>query len=141
MKSNAHLSSKENNVINSESEFNYTPIKVTASAANKVYKLMEEEGDLKLKLRVSITGGGCSGYQYHFAFVVQKEEDDMEISSSAHHENECIGQICVVVDPISLQYLAGAEIDYAEDAEGERFIIRNPNASTTCGCGSSFSME
>jgi iron-sulfur cluster insertion protein len=102
----------------------------TDSAAVKVGELIREEGNPNLKLRVFVSGGGCSGFQYGFTF----------------DENEDDGDTCVVtrgvkliVDPMSVQYLAGAEIDYKEDLEGAQFVIRNPNATTTCGCGSSFS--
>lgn len=132
------------NTVNStdEAEYDYAPapVKVTEAATAKVYQLMAEEGDLDLKLRVSITGGGCSGYQYHFAFIKEMETDDFPIHLPLNVPDKT-GEVCVVIDPISLQYLAGAEIDFAEDNEGERFIIRNPKAKTTCGCGSSFSME
>lgn len=123
----------------------------TESAALKVYQLIEEEGNPSLNLRVFITGGGCSGFQYGFTFdetispedtVVEKEvrpasateEDD---SSDGGSRSGTI--VKLLVDPMSFQYLVGAEIDYREDIDGARFVIRNPNAQTTCGCGSSFS--
>lgn len=118
---------------------------LTASAANKVWELIEEEGNFDLKLRVYITGGGCSGFQYGFSFEEAANDDDMVIKKAIkadETENEAddgAPAITVLVDPMSYQYLIGAEIDYKEDLEGARFIIRNPNAQTTCGCGSSFS--
>lgn len=120
------------------------PINMTDSAAIKVAQLMQEEGNLALKLRVYIEGGGCSGFQYGFDFTEEKEQDDTMISKMAtpDEQNNLSEEITVnlLVDPMSLQYLMGAEIDYLKDLEGERFIIRNPNAQTTCGCGSSFSV-
>ncbi|MDX1443128.1 MAG: iron-sulfur cluster insertion protein ErpA [Gammaproteobacteria bacterium] len=107
------------------------PLLFTDSAARKVRELIEEEQNENLKLRVFVTGGGCSGFQYGFTFDEEAAEDD------AHVEN---GGVTLLVDPMSFQYLMGAEIDYKEDLEGAQFVIRNPNASTTCGCGSSFSV-
>jgi len=121
----------------------------TDSAANKVAQLMREEGDLSLKLRVFITGGGCSGFQYGFTFedVVNEDDTIIEKMVAAEEDDDDGGDdggtsICVklLVDPMSFQYLQGAEIDYKEDVQGSQFIIRNPNAKTTCGCGSSFSI-
>jgi len=103
---------------------------LTAAAAGRIRQLIEEEGNESLSLRVYISGGGCSGFQYGFGFEETSGEDD--------HRLEQHG-VTLLVDPLSLPYLEGAEIDYAEDLQGERFIIRNPNAVTTCGCGSSFS--
>ncbi len=103
----------------------------TESAANKVRELIEEEGNENLKLRVFVTGGGCSGFQYGFTFDEEVAEGDTEVEKAG---------VKLLVDPMSYQYLVGAEIDYKEDLEGAQFIIRNPNASTTCGCGSSFSI-
>lgn len=103
----------------------------TDSAAAKVAELIAEEGNPGLKLRVFITGGGCSGFQYGFTFDEKLEEGDTEIRNQG---------VTLLVDPMSVQYLAGAEIDYKNDLEGARFVIRNPNAATTCGCGSSFSV-
>jgi iron-sulfur cluster insertion protein len=102
---------------------------VTAAAAAKVGALVLEEGNPALKLRVYITGGGCSGFQYGFAFEEEQAEDDLAVQRDG---------ITVLVDPLSLQYLQGAEIDYSETLAGAQFVIRNPNAKTTCGCGSSF---
>ncbi len=120
------------------------PIKITDAAAVKIAELMVEEQNLELKLRVYIEGGGCSGFQYGFDFVEAHEVDDTIISKVAVADiSELLTQdvtVQLVVDPMSLQYLISAEIDYVKDLEGERFIIRNPNAQTTCGCGSSFSV-
>lgn len=103
----------------------------TNAAATKVSQLIQDEGNPNLKLRVFISGGGCSGFQYGFTFDENPEDGD------THVENQ---GVTLLVDPMSIQYLAGAEIDYKEDLEGARFVIRNPNAATTCGCGSSFSV-
>ncbi|SRR5579883_864793 len=122
----------------------------TDNAAAKVWELIQEEGNFNLKLRVYVTGGGCSGFQYGFSFDENQAEDDTVIAKSVaslqpeEEEGEGDqgrGTVQLLIDPLSLQYLAGAEIDYKEDIEGEQFIIRNPNAKTTCGCGSSFTME
>jgi iron-sulfur cluster insertion protein len=107
------------------------PLEFTSNAARKVKSLIEEENNPNLKLRVFITGGGCSGFQYGFTFDENINEGDTEI------ENE---GVTLLIDPMSVQYLMGAEIDYTEGLEGAQFVIRNPNASTTCGCGSSFSV-
>jgi iron-sulfur cluster insertion protein len=119
----------------------------TDSAAKKVYQLIVEEGNPNLKFRAYITGGGCSGFQYGFSFEEASNEDDVIIEKSIDEEDEDGGgeggtsrTVQLLIDPMSYQYLVGAEIDYVEDIEGERFIIRNPNAQTTCGCGSSFSV-
>lgn len=101
------------------------------SAAAKVAELIAEEGNPNLKLRVFITGGGCSGFQYGFTFDEKSEDGDTEVRNQ---------NVTLLIDPMSIQYLAGAEIDYKSDLEGSRFVIRNPNAATTCGCGSSFSV-
>jgi iron-sulfur cluster insertion protein len=102
----------------------------TDSAANKVKQLIDEEGNPELKLRVFVTGGGCSGFQYGFTFDETVSEDDTSMQK---------GGVTLLIDPMSLQYLAGAEIDYQESIEGAQFVIKNPNATSTCGCGSSFS--
>lgn len=112
------------------------PIIFTENAAAKVWELIQEEGNFNLNLRVYVTGGGCSGYQYGFTFDEAKQDDDTVITQVV-----ASAEVKLLVDAISLQYLAGAEIDYKEDIEGEQFIIRNPNAKTTCGCGSSFTTE
>jgi iron-sulfur cluster insertion protein len=139
-----------------------TPLIFTENAAAKVWELIQEDGNLNLKLRVFVTGGGCSGFQYGFTFDEIKKPDDTAITTwikvlaaliedDAKEDDE--GEegegpetgsngtqaVQLLVDPISLQYLLGAEIDYREDIEGAQFIIRNPQAKTTCGCGSSFS--
>lgn len=103
----------------------------TAAAASKVSELIVEEGNPGLKLRVYISGGGCSGFQYGFTFDEERAEDDFAVEKDG---------VVLLVDPLSLQYLGGAEIDYAESLTGAQFIIRNPNAKTTCGCGSSFAV-
>lgn len=103
----------------------------TDAAARKVQQLILEERNPDLKLRVYISGGGCSGFQYGFSFDEDQAEDDMAIVNDG---------ITLLVDPLSFQYLMGAEVDYSESLQGAQFVIRNPNASTTCGCGSSFSI-
>lgn len=103
----------------------------TAAAADKVYALLQEEEDPEQMLRVFVTGGGCSGFQYGFKFEKQADDDDTRVTRSG---------VTLLVDPMSLQYLQGAEIDYKESVEGAQFVIRNPNASTSCGCGNSFSV-
>ena len=108
-----------------------TPILFTDSAAAKVKDLLIEEGNANLKLRVFVQGGGCSGFQYGFTFDDDVNEDDTTLEKNG---------VSLLVDPMSFQYLVGAEIDYKEDIEGSQFVIRNPNATTTCGCGSSFSV-
>ena len=106
-------------------------IVVTDNAANRVSQIIAEDGEENLNLRVYITGGGCSGFQYGFTLDKEVQDDDTKIEN---------GRVTVLIDSMSIQYLAGAEIDYKEDLSGAQFIIRNPNASTTCGCGSSFSV-
>lgn len=115
--------------MNAEAELD-TPLIFTASAASKVAQLIKEEGNPGLMLRVYIQGGGCSGFQYGFTFDEETQEGDTEIVTDG---------VKLVVDPMSMQYLMGAEIDYTEGLQGAQFVIRNPNATTTCGCGSSFS--
>jgi len=107
------------------------PLVFTDAAARKVAELIEEEGNDELKLRVFISGGGCSGFQYGFTFDEEIQDGDTQVANSG---------VTLVVDPMSVQYLMGAEIDYKEDLSGAQFVIRNPNAQTTCGCGSSFSV-
>ena len=107
------------------------PIAVSDAAAAKVRELLAEEGNDALKLRVYISGGGCSGFQYGFTFDEAQEADDLAIER---------GGITVLVDPMSLQYLMGAEVHYSESLHGAQFVVRNPNARTTCGCGSSFTV-
>ncbi len=106
------------------------PFVFTDSAANKVKELIEEEGNPDLKLRVFVTGGGCSGFQYGFTFDEEASDDDTAMEKNG---------VTLLVDPMSYQYLVGAEIDYTEGLEGAQFVIKNPNATSTCGCGSSFS--
>ena len=106
------------------------PLVFTEAAARKVGQLLNEEDNPDLMLRIYISGGGCSGFQYGFTFDDRREEGDAAV--------ERLG-VTLVVDPTSLQYLEGAEIDYKDDLSGARFVIRNPNAQSTCGCGSSFS--
>jgi iron-sulfur cluster insertion protein len=106
------------------------PLLFTDSAAHKVQELIKEEGNDSLMLRVFVQGGGCSGFQYGFTFEENKQDDDTVVENQG---------VKLLIDPMSFQYLAGAEIDYKEGLEGSHFVIRNPNATTTCGCGSSFS--
>ncbi len=106
------------------------PLIFTPAAARKVAQLIEEEGNPDLKLRVYIQGGGCSGFQYGFTFDEEIGEGDTVVETEG---------VTLLVDPMSMQYLTGAEIDYTEGLQGAQFVIRNPNATTTCGCGSSFS--
>lgn len=130
------------------------PITLTHSATAKIWQLLQEENDFGLSLRIYVTGGGCSGFQYGFTFEDEKQEDDLLLEYPYDHsEKEAEGGsqgetgstgsgsviIKVLVDPMSLQYLDGSEVDYKQDVNGEQFVIRNPNAQTTCGCGSSFS--
>ena len=103
----------------------------TSAAAQKVAELIEEEGNPDLKLRIYIQGGGCSGFQYGFTFDESLQEGDESVMTAG---------VTLLSDPMSIQYLFGAEVDYSEGLQGAQFIIRNPNASTTCGCGSSFSV-
>ena len=107
------------------------PLVFTDAAARKVGELIREEDNPDLKLRVFISGGGCSGFQYGFTFDDEVEEGDSSVENQG---------VTLLVDPMSVQYLMGAEIDYKEDLQGAQFVIRNPNATTTCGCGSSFSV-
>ena len=107
------------------------PLVFSDSAANKVKQLIEEEGNPGLKLRVFVTGGGCSGFQYGFTFDEVANDDDTQMNKNG---------VTLLIDAMSLQYLMGAEIDYKDDLSGAQFVIKNPNATTTCGCGSSFSV-
>ena len=104
---------------------------VSQGALNKVHHLLEEEQNPDLKLRVFVTGGGCSGFQYGFTFDEVTAEDDTSIERDG---------VTVLIDSLSFQYLAGAEVDYEEGLQGSKFVVRNPNAASTCGCGSSFSV-
>jgi len=111
----------------------FEPLSMTFSdaAAEKVRKLITEEDNEDLKLRVFVTGGGCSGFEYGFTFDEDIEDDDTQIDN---------GGVALLIDALSYQYLAGSVIDYKEDLQGSRFVVENPNASTTCGCGNSFSI-
>ena len=106
------------------------PLVFTDSAANKVKELIVEEGNAELKLRVFVSGGGCSGFQYGFTFDEVTNDDDTVMQKNG---------VTLLIDSMSYQYLVGAEIDYSEGLEGAQFVIKNPNATSTCGCGSSFS--
>lgn len=108
-----------------------SPLNITAAAASKIMQLVTEEQDPNLCLRVYIVGGGCAGFQYGFAFDQNTNSDDTVISQN---------NIRVLVDALSLQYLQGATVDYVENLQGAHFVVKNPNANTTCGCGSSFSV-
>jgi len=108
-----------------------SPLEFTTAAAAKVADLIKDEGNPDLMLRVYIQGGGCSGFQYGFTFDEKLQEGDTEVVTDG---------VKLLIDPMSMQYLVGAEIDYTEGLQGAQFVIRNPNASTTCGCGSSFSV-
>ena len=106
------------------------PLVFTSAAAKKVSELIVEEGNQELMLRIYVQGGGCSGFQYGFTFDESINEGDEKIVTDG---------VTLLIDPMSLQYLMGAEVDYSEGLQGAQFVIRNPNATTTCGCGSSFS--
>ena len=106
-------------------------IDFTDAAARKVQELILEERNPELKLRVYISGGGCSGFQYGFSFDEEQAADDIAVDNDG---------VTLLIDPLSFQYLVGAQVDYAENLQGAQFVIRNPNAATTCGCGSSFSV-
>ena len=108
-----------------------TPVNFTDNAVSKVKELIEEEGTADLKLRVFVSGGGCSGFQYGFTFEESVNDDDTKVTKDS---------VTLLIDPMSLQYLTGAEIDYQDNVQGSQFIIKNPQATSTCGCGSSFSV-
>lgn len=108
-----------------------SPLNFTDAAAAKVKTLIEEEDNEALKLRVFVSGGGCSGFQYGFTFDETINDGDTSVENSG---------VTLLIDPMSFQYLVGADIDYTEGLEGAQFVIRNPNATTTCGCGSSFNV-
>ncbi|MBT3426175.1 MAG: iron-sulfur cluster insertion protein ErpA [Gammaproteobacteria bacterium] len=108
-----------------------TSMSFSEAAANKAKVLIDEEENANLKLRVFVTGGGCSGFEYGFTFDEDREDDDSAIEQNG---------VMLLIDPLSYQYLDGAEIDFREDLQGSRFIVTNPNASATCGCGNSFSV-
>lgn len=117
--------------MSSVEQFTPTVLNLTPQAVEKVRTLRAEEDNPALKLRVFVTGGGCSGFQYGFTFDELVADDDTAVE---------VGDVTVLVDPLSYQYLSGAEVDYLEGLEGSRFVVTNPNATTTCGCGSSFSV-
>jgi len=119
-----------NSVVESANLEMPAPLVFTDAAAAKVRSLIEEEGNPELKLRVFVQGGGCSGFQYGFTFDEATNDDDTAMQKNG---------VTLLIDSMSYQYLVGAEIDYKEDLEGSQFVIKNPNATTTCGCGSSFS--
>ena len=108
-----------------------SPVIFTDAAASKVKEMIADEGNAALKLRVYVSGGGCSGFQYGFAFDENSAEDDTVVEK---------GGVALLIDPMSFQYLMGAEIDYQDNLDGARFVIKNPNATASCGCGSSFSV-
>ena len=121
----------DNQISSSVSAAPPPPVVFTDAAAHKVGELIRDEDNPNLKLRVFISGGGCSGFQYGFTFDEAIEDGDSQVENQG---------VTLVVDPMSVQYLMGAEIDYKEDLSGAQFIIRNPNAQTTCGCGQSFTV-
>ncbi len=117
--------------MSSVEQFTPTVVSLTERAVHKIRSLKEEEANDDLKLRVFVTGGGCSGFQYGFTFDELVADDDTSVE---------VDDVTVLVDPLSYQYLSGAQVDYLEGLEGSRFVVTNPNAATTCGCGSSFSI-
>ncbi len=127
----------------SEEELSY--LKVTPAAISRIAELLVEEEDyLEVQLRIYIEGGGCSGFQYGFILDEDCKEDDTVITCPVLETDAAYtkrSKISIYIDPLSLQYLTGAELDYKDDVEGQRFVIRNPNAQTTCGCGNSFSLK
>jgi iron-sulfur cluster insertion protein len=112
-------------------------IQFSVSAADKVSELIQEEQEPDLKLRIYVTGGGCSGFQYGFTFDKEEAPDDTVVKQKS---SDGKAEVKLLIDSMSIQYLKEAEIDYVKEIQGERFVIRNPNAKTTCGCGSSFSV-
>ena len=114
-------------------------VKFSVSAADKVFELIQEEKEPDLKLRIYVTGGGCSGFQYGFTFDKEQALDDTVVEQQC--SDNTAAAVKLLIDSMSIQYLKEAEIDYVKEIQGERFVIRNPNAKTTCGCGSSFSVE
>ena len=111
--------------------FNPSTLNLTEGAVNKIHSLSDSDKSKEINLRVYVTGGGCSGFQYGFSFDQEVDEEDACVSRDGAN---------LVIDPLSLQYLAGSTIDYTEDLSGSKFIVKNPNATTTCGCGESFSI-
>lgn len=118
-------------VMSGAQSYTPTPIQVTANAVAKIQSLLDEEGNADLKLRVYVTGGGCSGFQYGFSFDEDVEDDDTLVEKDG---------VVVIVDPMSYPYLVGSRVDYEEGLQGSKFTVQNPNAASTCGCGSSFSI-
>ncbi len=116
------------------------PINFTHNAASKVFQLMTEEDNLDLKLRAYVMGGGCSGFQYGFTFDESQKDDDTCIITEIENDGHSIG-VTLLVDSVCFPFLKGATIDYKEDINGAQFVIQNPNAKSTCGCGSSFSVD
>ncbi len=117
---------------------------VTPAAVARIAEVLAEEDDATVQLRIYIEGGGCSGFQYGFVLDEERREDDTIITCAVANDNPFYAkrnEIQIYIDALSLQYLTGAELDYKDDVEGQRFIIRNPNAETTCGCGNSFSLN
>ena len=111
--------------------FNPSTLNLTEGAVNKIHSLSDSDKSKEINLRVYVTGGGCSGFQYGFSFDQEVDEEDTCVSRDGAN---------LVIDHLSLQYLAGSTIDYTEDLSGSKFIVKNPNATTTCGCGESFSI-
>ena len=111
--------------------FNPSSLNLTEGAVKKIHSLSDPDKGKEINLRVYVTGGGCSGFQYGFSFDDEVDEEDTRVSRDGAN---------LIVDPLSLQYLAGSTIDYTEDLSGSKFIVKNPNATTTCGCGESFSI-
>ena len=111
--------------------FNPNELNLTDGAVKKILSLSEKQSEVKVNLRVYVTGGGCSGFQYGFSFDESIDEEDTCVSKEGAN---------LIIDPLSLQYLLGSTVDYIEDLSGSKFIIKNPNAITTCGCGDSFSI-
>lgn len=116
-------------------------ITCTDSAAKRIGELMVEEGNYNLKLRIYITGGGCSGFQYGFAFDENTREDDEIVEKEVPINEAETLNVKLLVDSLSLMYLTGAQVDYVENLQGAHFTVKNPNAETTCSCGSSFSLD
>ncbi|MCH9689307.1 MAG: iron-sulfur cluster insertion protein ErpA [Gammaproteobacteria bacterium] len=113
-------------------------VNFSTNAADKVSELIQEEQEPDLKLRIYVTGGGCSGFQYGFTFDKEQALDDTVVKQQC---SDGSSEVKLLIDAMSIQYLKEAEIDYVKEIQGERFVIRNPNAKTTCGCGSSFSID
>ena len=129
----------EESFLNTSSNNLKPTLEVTEAAAKKVYQLIQEEGNDKLNLRVYIVGGGCSGFQYGFSFDEQ-QDDDVILEKSVQILANATEVVKIVVDSLSILYLNGAQVDYVESLQGSHFVVHNPNAKTTCGCGASFSV-